>query len=452
MVYVTMLVATLLVAVIGNLVACTIIFKVRALHRHTTYKLLFSMAISDLLASVFVIPIKVAIALDNMNFCFGILVCQIRLTADVTFFVASVTHLLFVCLDRYLSIVRPYHYQYSFVKNHWRWCICFIWFNAILWGVILNNVNLTPDISGALSGSQVFAVREYSCEKNDLNFVRCLYSVTFFVPCVVMVLLYHQIWRVAVRQSREIDKFKGRPPRPLSCFEEEDNEEEEEEEQGSGCLIDVTNQQHAGKEKRISVAMKIGDKGNVELEHEMLNMKAEGFDKNEVCQQTDLRQQQQQQQHGFENKQTNLFTNDGRTASTTTTAIKTKYSNINKDMKNANKKKEKKKQVSSHFIIEFKATRVILVVFGTFMLCYIPTCFMTFVHTFKPFEISKTFFTVWEYLPNLNSCLNPFIYCFFHKEFKTGLRMLLKQKSFEKTHRRSFMKRLRKNEVLEKKI
>ena len=359
--YVIILAATLLVGVFGNLMACSIIYKIRSLHRHTTYKLLFSMAISDLLASVVVIPIKIAIALDNMNFCYDVSLCRIQITADVTFFVASVTHLLFVSLDRYFSILKPY--RSSFIQTHWKSCIALIWLNAILWGVVLNNIDLTPPYG---SIENVFDVHEYRCINNDLNFVRSLYSVDFFFPCIVMIFLYHQIWRVAVRQSREIERFKGKPPRPLADF--------------------IPTQLHH--------------------------------------QQDQSQPQQQHQQH---------------------------RQPLNKESECDKRKPKTGRQILRFFtvhFIEFKATKVILVVFGIFLLCYTPVCFLGFLHTFKPFVISTTFFTVLEYLPNLNSCLNPFIYCFFHEDFKNGFRKLLDKASLLKTHRKSVKRRLRKKNKL----
>ncbi|XP_066921173.1 trace amine-associated receptor 7f-like [Clytia hemisphaerica] len=323
-IYALILIATLLVALCGNLFSFSMIMKIRSLRRHATYKILASLAITDLLVSVFVIPIKIAIALNNMNFCYKASLCRLLHTADVTFFAASVTHLFFIAVDRYISITKPYYYRHCSLMRRWRSCIFFIWAYAIFWGVILNNVHLTPPFGFG----ETFKVVEYKCRKFDVYFDRSLYPVVFFLPCVIMVYLYLQIWRVAVKQSREIERYKGKPPQHLV-----------------GSISPIPHHDNPCKHFWMS------------------------------------------------------------------------------------------------HIIEFKATKVIVIVFGTFVLCYTPLCLMTFIHTFIPFEISNVVLSLLEYFPNLSSCLNPFIYCFFHEDFRENLQKMLRRDAFLKEHAMSLKKR-----------
>ena len=121
--YITLLVATLLIATFGNIFVCSVITVIRSLRQHPTYKLLKSLAISDLLVSILVLPIKISTALTNNHFCSSINVCRLYQTVDHIFFTASITHLFVIAIDRYLTISRPFNYR--FAEKHCRYQVLY---------------------------------------------------------------------------------------------------------------------------------------------------------------------------------------------------------------------------------------------------------------------------------------------------------------------------------------
>ena len=64
---------------------------------------ILSLATSDLLVTLFIIPLKLKIVSHNLYFCHSIHLCRIYITVDNTLFVASITNLFALTVDRYLG-------------------------------------------------------------------------------------------------------------------------------------------------------------------------------------------------------------------------------------------------------------------------------------------------------------------------------------------------------------
>jgi len=77
LVYIVVLALTMVIAIFGNIFAILVIFRSPTLRRRATYKFLMSLAVSDLLVSLSVIPIKIWTAWTNFNFCQHLTVCRL---------------------------------------------------------------------------------------------------------------------------------------------------------------------------------------------------------------------------------------------------------------------------------------------------------------------------------------------------------------------------------------
>merc|ERR1712007_187920 len=98
---------------------------------------------------------------------------------------------------------------------------------------------------------------------------------------------------------------------------------------------------------------------------------------------------------------------------------------------------KQKKKLSSFFPnanyflnhkLELRATKVVFVVYGTFLTCWLP---LVFINTFHDLLSVKGFSPVVyslvsEVLPIFNSLLNPFIYGILHRDFKRSLKRIMK--------------------------
>ena len=79
--------------------------------------------------------------------------------------------------------------------------------------------------------------------------------------------------------------------------------------------------------------------------------------------------------------------------------------------------------------LELRATQVVVVVYGTFMVCWLPVIIIVTVNALNTnFVVSKTVFIVFgEMLPLINSILNPFIYSIMHRDYKIGLKQIFRK-------------------------
>ncbi|XP_066921174.1 histamine H2 receptor-like [Clytia hemisphaerica] len=336
--YITLLIATLLIATIGNIFVCSIITKIRSLRQHPTYKLLKSLAVSDLLVSLLVLPIKISMALTNNHFCSSINICRLYQTVDHVFFTASITHLFVIAIDRYLTISRPFNYR--FAEKHYRMMICVVWIYAALWGV-LSNVDFET-----YQFQSTFHIDHGKCQRKDIIFPRVLFIAVFFLPCLVMFYMHACVWKIAVDQGKKIEKENT----PTLQFKR---------------LTGVENSEKSSKQ------------------------------------------------------------------------LLPKYL---KQFSNSS---------SGKFKVEFRATKIILSVFGTYLICWAPVTIMTFMRTFRTFNIDKNaYLFLCSFLPNLNSCLNPFLYCLLHRDFINALKTVYRRLKFVSKHEMSIKHRANTGEII----
>ena len=125
-------------------------------------------------------------------------------------------------------------------------------------------------------------------------------------------------------------------------------------------------------------------------------------------------------------------------------SIEDNTENSNKLLPNIKAKylKRLSSSTSGKFNVELRATKIILSVFGTYLICWAPVTIMTFIRTFKPFHINKNaYLFLCSFLPNLNSCLNPFLYCLLHRDFINALRGVYKRLKFVSKHEMSIKHR-----------
>ncbi|XP_065068740.1 dopamine receptor 4-like isoform X2 [Rhopilema esculentum] len=79
---------------------------------------------------------------------------------------------------------------------------------------------------------------------------------------------------------------------------------------------------------------------------------------------------------------------------------------------------------------EYRAVKIIMVVFGTFVLCWLPVTIIALLHAWCPGCVTlKTWQTTLlvDVLPVLNSTLNFFIYSVMNREFRKNFKRLLKR-------------------------
>ena len=191
----TLLAFISLLTVTLNLLVIISISHFRQLHTPTN-ALLLSLAVSDLVVGLLVMPIE---GLRYMETCWllGRLMCALTPLISYCLLSASVGNMVLISIDRYLAICDPLLYSSKITLNRVKISICVCWACSIIYnGCILVGHLGQPDRFSSCHGECVVVISHISGIL-DLFF-------SFVGPCTVMVVLYMRVFVVAVSQVRVI--------------------------------------------------------------------------------------------------------------------------------------------------------------------------------------------------------------------------------------------------------
>lgn len=179
----------ILLTVFGNVLVVIAVFTSRAL-RAPQNLFLVSLASADILVATLVMPFSLANELMGYWY-FGEVWCEIYLALDVLFCTASIAHLCAISLDRYWSITQAIQYNLKRTPRRIKCIIFIVWIIAAV-------ISFPPLISMEKENSE----EEPVCKINNVKWYvisSCIGS--FFLPCVIMVLVYVRIYQIAKKRT-----------------------------------------------------------------------------------------------------------------------------------------------------------------------------------------------------------------------------------------------------------
>ncbi|XP_074535604.1 trace amine-associated receptor 13c-like [Halichoeres trimaculatus] len=189
-----------LMTILGNSVVIVSIGHFKQLHNPTNM-LILSLALSDLLVGVVVMPFS---AIRTVHGCwfFGDVFCQLHSSFDMFLTSVSIFHLICIAVDRQQAICNPLHYSMKITMSV-AWIMVFSsWALAAVYsyGLLYSKANI--------AGLEDYLESIYclgSCYLFFNHLWGILDSITaFFFPCAVMVCLYSKIFTVAKEHERRI--------------------------------------------------------------------------------------------------------------------------------------------------------------------------------------------------------------------------------------------------------
>ncbi|XP_070777650.1 trace amine-associated receptor 13c-like [Enoplosus armatus] len=189
----TLLSSVTVLTVALNLLVIISISHFRQLHTPTNL-LLLSLAISDLLVGVLVMPVETVRFIETC-WLLGDLMCALSYIIGFTLTSASVGNMVLISLDRYVAICHPLQYHSKISRSRVEVSVCLCWACSLLYnGLILKEHLKQPDRHNSCYGECVVVIN-YSSGTVDLVF-------TFIGPCSVILVLYMRVFIVAVSQAR----------------------------------------------------------------------------------------------------------------------------------------------------------------------------------------------------------------------------------------------------------
>ncbi|XP_050432810.1 dopamine D2-like receptor [Adelges cooleyi] len=174
----------------GNVLVIISVCRERALQSVTNY-FIVSLALADLLVALVVMPFAVYV-LVNGKWGLPPFVCDFYIAMDVICSTSSIFNLVAISIDRYIAVTQPI--KYAKHKNNRRvWLtIVLVWaISAAIGSPIVLGLNNTPDRTPDL------------CLFYNSNFIIYSSLSSFYIPCIIMVFLYWNIFKALNLRARK---------------------------------------------------------------------------------------------------------------------------------------------------------------------------------------------------------------------------------------------------------
>ncbi|XP_043859420.1 trace amine-associated receptor 6-like [Dromiciops gliroides] len=192
-------------AVLGNLLVMISILHFKQLHSPANF-LIASLACADFLVGATVMPFSMVRSVESCWY-FGESYCKLHTTFDVAFCYTSLFHLCFISIDRYIAVTDPLVYPTKFTFSVSGLCIALSWtitmsYSGSVFYTGVNDDGLEELVSAltCVGGCQI-AVNQ--------NWI-IIDFLLFFIPSIVMVILYSKIFLVAKSQARKIENTSSK--------------------------------------------------------------------------------------------------------------------------------------------------------------------------------------------------------------------------------------------------
>uniref|UniRef100_A0A3B1KI56 D(3) dopamine receptor n=2 Tax=Astyanax mexicanus TaxID=7994 RepID=A0A3B1KI56_ASTMX len=390
--YYAMLYSLLILAIVfGNVLVCMAVLREKSLQTTTNY-LVVSLAVSDLLVASLVMPWAVYLEVVGGAWLFSRLYCNIFVTLDVMMCTASILNLCAISIDRYTAVVMPVLYNTTHSsRKRVSVMIATVWILAFAVSCpLLFGFNTTDD--------------PLVCSISNPDFVIYSSVVSFYLPFVVTLLVYVRIY-VFLRKRRKKITFRqtsGEVQQGSAQPSAESTEKVVRPRLLSGCL----------RRKRPRT---------VPVENSLLPpMDLQNYCS--ISQASFARTEQEpnrEEEEGREEDQVTVRScevkeiSNGRTHTTlrpaprvTTRASQARYRSIHSREK--------------------KATQMLAIVLGVFLICWLPFFVTHILNTHcRSCYIPPELYSAFTWLGYVNSALNPVIYTTFNIEFRRAFIKIL---------------------------
>ncbi|NXU20688.1 DRD5 protein, partial [Pardalotus punctatus] len=197
---------------LGNSLVCAAVLRFRHLRSKVTNLFVVSLAVSDLLVAVLVMPWRAAS--DVLGFWpFGAF-CDLWVAFDIMCCTASILNLCLISVERYCAIASPFRHHGWVTRRVASVAIGVAWLLSLLISFVPVQLrwHKERELSG-LNGS----VEEGGCD-SSLGRTYAISSslVSFYIPVVIMVGTYGRLFRTARRQIRRISALERAAGQPGS--------------------------------------------------------------------------------------------------------------------------------------------------------------------------------------------------------------------------------------------
>uniref|UniRef100_A0A4W5L2V2 D(1A) dopamine receptor n=1 Tax=Hucho hucho TaxID=62062 RepID=A0A4W5L2V2_9TELE len=198
--------ALILTTLLGNTLVCVAVTKFRHLRSKVTNFFVISLAISDLLVAILVMPWKAATEIVGF-WPFGAF-CNVWVAFDIMCSTASILNLCVISVDRYWAISSPFRYERKMTPKVAFIMISVAWTLSVLISFIPVQLNWHKAAALELNGTYGELPPD-NCD-SSLNRTYAISSslISFYIPVAIMIVTYTRIYRIAQIQIRRISALE----------------------------------------------------------------------------------------------------------------------------------------------------------------------------------------------------------------------------------------------------
>ncbi|MCL4123915.1 UNVERIFIED_CONTAM: hypothetical protein GTU68_020258 [Idotea baltica] len=184
-------------AVLGNLLVVVSVIRNRRLRVITNY-FVVSLAIADILVALMAMPFNASVELTG-RWVFGYRMCDLWNSFDVYASTCSILHLCCISIDRYYAIVRPLEYPMVMTKRRVAVMLCHVWLAPLV-------ISFLPIFMGWYTTVDHLEIRANDPSlcifQVNTTYALVSSSISFWMPCSVMIYMYLRIYQAALRQEK----------------------------------------------------------------------------------------------------------------------------------------------------------------------------------------------------------------------------------------------------------
>ncbi|KAM8848324.1 D(1) dopamine receptor-like isoform 1-T2 [Synchiropus picturatus] len=200
----------ILTTLLGNTLVCAAVTKFRHLRTKVTNFFVISLAVSDLLVAILVMPWKAVTEIVGF-WPFGSF-CDTWVAFDIMCSTASILNLCVISLDRYWAISSPFRYERKMTPRVAYVMISVAWTLSVLISFIpvqLSWHKAQAPSAASGSGNSTSQQGPENCD-SSLNRTYAISTslISFYIPVAIMLATYTQIYRIAHRQIRRISALE----------------------------------------------------------------------------------------------------------------------------------------------------------------------------------------------------------------------------------------------------
>jgi dopamine D1-like receptor len=185
-----------LFTIFGNVLVILSVLREHTLHSPTHY-FIASLATADFLLGSFVMPVEAISELLNKRWIFGSFFCDFWRALDVLLATASILNLCVISLDRYWAISSPFSYPRKMTPKTSLKLIFIVWLTSTL-------LSFPFIFYWKYKREDTTNIEDKCTFTSDPLYLIGSSLLSFYIPLSVMLYFYYEIYRAAVKQTKNI--------------------------------------------------------------------------------------------------------------------------------------------------------------------------------------------------------------------------------------------------------